>query len=67
MRTKTLVVTLSLLVLSGCASYWDRRDPCQTRAELGRPAGYQPPAWCGASADRINIRNNAGQIIGYIK
>lgn len=46
-----LIASLVLIAnLMGCASYWDRQDPCQARAELNRPQGYQRPAWCGASA-----------------
>ena len=44
----TLAITI---VLTGCADiahFYDQRDPCQTRPELGRPAGYQAPSWCGA-------------------
>jgi hypothetical protein len=29
-------------------AFSDRQDPCQTRAELGRPEGYRKPVWCGA-------------------
>lgn len=47
---KLIFAMLVITNLVGCASYWDRNDPCQVRAELGRPAGYQPPSWCGASA-----------------
>ena len=66
MAVKTLAVILTI-TLTGCAGYWDRNDPCQTRAELNRPAGYQKPSWCGASLDRQNIYNNGGNIVGYIK
>jgi hypothetical protein len=47
---KPILAVLVLANLFGCASYWDRLDPCQTRAELGRPAGYQMPTYCGAGS-----------------
>jgi hypothetical protein len=61
---KLLVSVCLLATLVGCASYWDGNDPCQTRL---RPQGYQKPAWCGASDNRVNIYNNGGSIVGYIK
>lgn len=60
--------------LTGCAGSlaWygdamDRADPCQTRAELGRPDNYQAPEWCGASGRRVYIYNNRGVRQGYIR
>jgi hypothetical protein len=60
--------------LAGCAQppvwlaqHFDQQDPCQSRAELGRPAGYQIPTWCGASTNRTYIYNTSNQKIGYIK
>jgi len=46
---------------------YDRNDPCQTRAELGRAPGYQMPNWCGASQGRTVIYNTQNQPIGYIR
>ena len=47
---KRILMVLAITNLTACASYWDRLDPCQTRAELGRPAGYQMPSYCGAGS-----------------
>ena len=47
---KNLISIALILNLTACASYWDQQDPCQARAELNRPPGYQRPSWCGASA-----------------
>ena len=47
----------------------DRADPCQTRAELGRPEGYQRPNWCfsGRGYQKpIYITDRSGQTIGKI-
>lgn len=70
---KTLIA-LTAVLLTGCATppAWlanmqDRNDPCQMRAELGRPAGYQRPEWCGAGSRRTYIYNTANQRIGYTK
>ena len=60
----------SVMMMSACSSIammYDRNDPCQTRAELGRPQGYQPPEWCGASDSRVRIYNMQNQQIGYIR
>lgn len=46
---------------------YDRADPCQMRAELGRPEGYQRPSFCGAGSGRTYIYNNSNQRIGYVK
>ena len=35
------------------ALYHDKRDPCQARKELDRPAGYQIPHYCGSSAGKV--------------
>jgi len=61
---KIIVSVCLLTTLVGCASYWDANDPCQTR---NRPVGYQKPNFCGASDNRVNIYNNGGNIIGYMK
>ena len=45
----------------------DRNDPCQMRAELGRPDGYQRPEWCGAARARVTVYNVQNQRIGYLK
>ena len=62
------------LTLTGCAtppqflaSMYDHNDPCQARAELNRPPGYQIPNWCGAASGRTYIYNNQNQRIGYVK
>lgn len=68
-----LISTLVVLVnLTACASYWDRNDPCQVRAELNRPEGYQRPNYCGASpAAQVVVRNNRGfnngQVVNYME
>jgi len=62
------------LVLTGCATppawladHYDRNDPCQARAELGRPEGYTRPDWCGSASGRRYIYNTQNQRVGYIK
>jgi hypothetical protein len=45
-----IILLIISINLTACASYWDRLDACQTRAELGRPAGYQAPSYCGAGS-----------------
>jgi hypothetical protein len=52
---KKTITILVLLNLTACAapprwlsSMYDQNDPCQSRAELNRPQGYQIPSWCGA-------------------
>ena len=42
-----IIIILAATVLSGCAAYFDSQDPCQAH---NRPAGYQRPTFCGASA-----------------
>lgn len=68
------ILILIAVLLTGCATppqflaeMYDRNDPCQTRAELGRPAGYQRPDWCGAASGRRYIYNNQNQRIGYVR
>lgn len=68
--TKTIIVILMLLLLSGCATppqwlanHFDSQDPCQR---------YPHPSWCGASSGRTVIYstpNNQplGARIGYTK
>lgn len=54
----------------GCAAIghmYDLNDDCQVRPELGRPQGYKPPDWCGASQGRKTIYNRQGQPMGWIK
>ena len=63
---KYLLVCTLISNCLGCASYWDQKDPCQMRAELNRPAGYQRPEWCGASLGRQYIYSASGSRIGYI-
>lgn len=65
---------IALVALTGCAgplnmlaSYYDHNDPCQSRAELNRPQGYQVPNWCGSGSSKTYIYNNKGQPMGYIK
>lgn len=68
--TRLALSTLTLITVSGCAqiaNFYDRQDPCQTRAELGRAVDYKMPSWCGASLGRTYIYNNQGQRQGYIK
>jgi hypothetical protein len=70
MKRLMLIVTLSVINLTGCAGvarFYDQQDPCQTRAELGRAPGYQMPATCGASGHRTTIYDNQGRRLGYIK
>lgn len=71
MRT---LILLTAILLTGCATppawvadMYDRNDPCQARAELGRPAGYERPNWCGSAGNRVTIYNTKRQAIGYIK
>jgi len=67
MRT---LILISLVLLTGCSSIatmYDRADPCQMRAELGRPPGYERPSYCGAGSGRTYIYNNSNQRIGYVK
>lgn len=78
---KKLLALIAVINLVGCAgpmqflaNTYDRNDPCQTgqfdeaeRKRLGRPVGYQPPSWCGASNGRTYIYNNGGVQQGYIK
>ena len=54
---KTTVILMCAVVLTGCAqpprllaSWFDHGDPCQARAELNRPQGYQIPSWCGSGS-----------------
>ena len=65
---------LILVAVTGCAAppawlanHYDRNDPCQARAELGRPAGYTRPEWCGSALGRTYIYNAQNQRVGYIK
>lgn len=44
---RTIIILCVATVLSGCAAYWDNRDPCQARM---RDADYQRPTWCGAGS-----------------
>jgi hypothetical protein len=46
---------------------YDQADPCQDRKELGRPAGYKIPNWCGAGKKSQRIYDNQGRQIGSIK
>ena len=67
---KCLLALLAVTNLTACtsvANFYDRTDPCQTRAELNRPAGYQMPSYCGATSGRTVIYNSQGAIIGYTK
>ena len=66
---KTILLAL-MLCLTGCgtiARIYDSNDPCQTRAELGRPKGYQIPSWCGASDGRQYFYDNRNRRIGYVE
>ena len=70
-----IALLIAALSLTGCAGSlaWygdamDRADPCQTRAELGRPDNYQAPYWCGASSNRGRmIYNSRGRFVGSIR
>lgn len=42
---KTLLTAILALNLIGCAAYWDRQDPCQSRGQVN----YKYPSFCGAS------------------
>jgi hypothetical protein len=62
-----VLITNLTACAGGIARFYDGQDPCQNRAELNRPPGYQIPSWCGASKGRTVIYNNQGHAIGYIK
>lgn len=71
---KTLIVIASAVLLSGCQSFgqmvahsYNMADPCQARAELNRPQGYQRPSWCGAGGNRATVYDVNGRVTGYIK
>lgn len=71
---KILFPLILSLAITGCAvpPQWladmhDRNDPCQSRAELGRPENYKIPNWCGAAAGKKYIYNTSNQRVGYIK
>jgi starvation-inducible outer membrane lipoprotein len=68
-----LLLVFSLL-LSGCATppqwlanHFDQQDPCQTRAELGRPLGYTAPGWCGGSGKRQVYYDMQNRPVGFIR
>lgn len=74
---KSIITTLVLVSLTGCgammasvALYHDRQDSCQSginRPELGRPPGYQVPAYCRAGSrpsTTTTFYNNRGQQVG---
>lgn len=68
------IVILATLTLTGCAAplqmlanHYNQNDPCQARAELNRPQGYQRPNWCGAAGNRATIYDVNGRVTGYIK
>jgi hypothetical protein len=63
-----------VLLLTACAKppewlahVYDQNDPCQKRAELTRPPGYQIPNFCGSGRKSLLIYNQQGQYTGYIK
>jgi hypothetical protein len=71
---KYLIVLGSVVMLQGCAgalqlvaNSYNHADPCQSRAELKRPPGYQIPNWCGAGGGRVLIYNTSNEIVGYTK
>lgn len=71
---KTLIVIGSAVLLTGCAAplqmlanSYNQNDPCQARAELNRPQGYQRPSWCGAGGNRATVYDVNGRVTGYIK
>lgn len=73
-QMKYLTVVLVSIALSGCAAplqmlanSYNHADPCQARAELNRPQGYQRPSWCGASGNRATVYDVNGRVTGYIK
>ena len=52
------------------ALHYDKQDACQTRAELGRPEGYQIPSWCGSGrgySRPISVYDNQGRRIAIVK
>ena len=60
-----------VLVSTGCAQvayFFDERDPCQARPELGRPPGYQRPNWCGSGGDPrpLIVRDRDGRRLGTV-
>jgi hypothetical protein len=44
-----LLIVVFVLNLSGCAAYFDWRDPCQ---RYGKPEGHQFPSFCGAASGK---------------
>lgn len=74
MRISVVILSVAVLTLTGCANKlaWygtmqDRADPCQTRAELNRPQGYQAPDWCGSARAQYRIYNTQGRLVGTIR
>jgi hypothetical protein len=66
---KVLLLIPTLVGITACGTIgaiYDRQDPCQTRPELGRPANYQPPSFCGSAASRTYIYAPSGARIGYV-
>ena len=53
MLTQIKLLVLAF-VLSGCASYYDSQDPCQTEPY---------PSFCGASMNNVEIMVENGEII----
>lgn len=53
--------------LTWLADHFDQGDPCQTRAELGRPQGYQAPDWCSSGRGGQVIRDSQGRTRGTVR
>lgn len=71
---RAVVILFSILLLSACsaplqllADSYNQADPCQARSELGRPAGYQRPNWCGAAGSRTTVYDARGRVWGYVR
>ena len=76
MTVNMALVAVVVLLLTGCAApmqavaqFYNRADACQTGSELGRPANYQRPNWCGASGGMGTITRdyNTGRYIYQTK
>lgn len=68
-RWLILIVAVNVTACTSIGNFYDRTDPCQTRAELGRPDNYQQPSYCGAGGKTQTkiIYDSRGRLVGYVK